>query len=146
MIRLYTDMTLLNGKHFIRGVDATFNIQITGSILDDIDIQVMKDIDNAVLLDAKLGTIKTPYGICSIESLSTGCKCIILARHLVKDGYHGVLNVSECGASALSVLCNYVDNTDVCLFLSHLNNLMYGLSYEFLVNDKETNSHIWRGI
>ncbi len=36
--------------------------------------QIVKSIDNAELLDENTGLIKTPFGLASVNNLSTGCK------------------------------------------------------------------------
>lgn len=86
MINIYTDIKFCKGySRFMTRHDAWFSRNLsefydagklpcfyTKEILDAI-----KSIDKAEVLDYNLGTICTPYGITSVENLSTGCKAYI---------------------------------------------------------------------
>ena len=62
-------------------IDDYFNLFVLPSELDATDEKIMYEIDKAKLLDKELGTIRTPFGITSIEHLSSGCKTVIGYRH-----------------------------------------------------------------
>ena len=59
-------------KDFIMNVDDYFNLFVLPSELDATDEKIMYEIDKAKLLDKELGTIRTPFGITSLEHLSSG--------------------------------------------------------------------------
>ena len=61
-------------------------------------------IDKASLIDKKLGTVKTDFGITGIKNLSTGCKTVLVFRYLQKRQMSCNLNINECGWNAVKVL------------------------------------------
>ena len=94
----------------IGDVESFFDYKISAETLDDYDIEIMKKVDNAKLIDKKLGTIKTPFGVTDITHLSTGCKTVLCYSYLFKEGQKDIIiDVTECGYNALDVLFEYVD-------------------------------------
>ena len=73
------------GMHIIN-VNDYFNLYVTPDMLSDATSKrIMHVIDTAEILDYRLGTVSTPFGITSIQNLSTGCKTALLVNCLCKD-------------------------------------------------------------
>ena len=105
-IYIYTNYTQLDFKDILMDNDAYFNENILACNFGGTELQVMEDIDKAVLLDKNSGTIKTPRGITAIENLSTGCKTILNYLSLIKEKDCDIkaINVTQCGWNALEEL------------------------------------------
>lgn len=70
--------------------------RISASDLSPDSLRMLKIIDNATLLDIKSSKIETPFGICSIDDISTGCKvavCIVYLNEHRKDFDTGYFEV-----------------------------------------------------
>jgi len=106
----------------------------------------MKLIDNATLRDKKTGTIVTPYGTCSVKSLSTGCKTVLNCIYLNENKeelreenlYFKAINATECGWNALEVLFDYVDKkeVDINIIVEHRDGLWRCSKRDYVVNNK----------
>lgn len=141
MIRLYTDRSVVGGRYIIKSIDAAFNVDISGSVIDDVDEEIMYELDSAKLFDRSTDAIITPFGGCFLRNLSTGCKTIIYARHMIMDEDTRVLNANECGANAFDLLCRYIDNSDLSVFMNIYSSIKVSNKYTFLIDDKyETSS------
>lgn len=123
--------------------EAYFNANISSSDFDDEDLEIMKAIDNASLIDKKLGTIKTDFGITSIKNLSTGCKTVLVYRYLQKKMIPCSLNINECGWNAVKVLFDIADvsNSEIQLLLNNSNSILFlkNNTYKFEVNGVSVN-------
>ena len=116
-----------------------FNLHINASQFDDSDLQAMKIIDNAELLDKNTGLIKTPFGLASIKNLSTGCKTVLVYNYCYRHGVRKIISANECGANALSVLFDLMDSyndSDTLLFLMHRNKAYTIPEHDFNVDGK----------
>lgn len=108
---------------------------MVASEFGDVDCMVMQKIDSAELIH-KDGVIKTPFGVTSIESLSTGCKAVLLLyRYFVKHGETVMLSVIECGTNALNVLFSLPQSDIVKLYLTNRTDLYKCSLGEFLIDD-----------
>lgn len=74
MIKLYTSKKYFQPEETITDNESFFNNSVSPIVLDDYSLEVIANIDKAILLDKKIGTIQTPYGITNIDSLSTDAK------------------------------------------------------------------------
>ncbi|SEP84125.1 protein of unknown function [Lachnospiraceae bacterium NE2001] len=126
-----------NEKNIIDS-EAYFNANISSSDFDEKDLEVMQLIDNAHLIDKKLGTIKTDFGITSIKNLSTGCKTVLVYRYLQKHMITCNLNINECGWNAVKVLFDIADGAEanIKLILSNSNSILFlkNDTYQFEIN------------
>lgn len=95
---------------FIKNVDAYFNAYVEPCELDSVDMSIIEQIDRAVLLDKNTGSIKTPYGLTNIYSLSSGCKTVIGYRHRRRQDRNKIYNITMAGKNALEVLFNVVED------------------------------------
>lgn len=105
-----------DSKKIIININAYFSYyknEIEAS-LDETDTAVMWEIDEAKPIHGeKYIGVETPYGICGLENLSTGCKTVILANHLKGR----VISLNLCGMNALMSLFTHVpaDNNEYYL-------------------------------
>lgn len=144
MIKIYNRIDLLGDKVLIKSMDAAFNADIIGAMLDVDDLSVMQEIDKAELLDMKLGSIKVPYGVCSLRNLSTGCKIVIYARYMIREGDTRVLNASECGKNAFNLLCKYVDDSNLLIYTNQCDCVEISNNYDFLLNNEIRTNELFR--
>lgn len=84
---------------------------------------IIYDVDRAIIIDDKLLKIQTPYGITSVDDLSTGCKtllniCYIFEAYEENDT-RAVVNVNECGNNILEKIFDIVEGTSIYLYISH---------------------------
>lgn len=114
MIRIYRDRSKFKEENILLDNEAFFNNNVSPKDLNKASLRIMKDIDKADLIDSNIGTIQTPYGITSIDSLSTGCKTVInyiviaSNREIYKDVK--AICATECGWNALEELFEQIES------------------------------------
>ena len=126
-------------KDFIMNVDDYFNLFVLPSELDSADEKIMYEIDRARLLDKELGTIRTPFGITSIEHLSSGCKTVIGYRHRRAEDIGCVYNITMAGLNALEVLFRVVSeakDSKTTFYLGYQGGLFRCKHTGFCINGK----------
>ena len=62
MINIYTDFNKFDKNELILDNDAFFYENVTSENFGDLEEQVIKQIDNAVMIDKKIGTVRTSRG------------------------------------------------------------------------------------
>lgn len=92
----------------IKNVNSYFNLNLAGKLNVEAS-KLIKEIDSAVI---KGTSIITPYGVGSLEDLSTGCKAAICALMCTNS----VINIDECGNNILP----FVLKADAHLFATRL--------------------------
>lgn len=142
MFNLYTDKKYLKESDMLLwDCDAVFNVDVPASEFGEIELDAMRVIDSAELLDANTGAIVTKFGATDIEHLSTGCKVILTYLYYVRhrDEYdrRPVINTVECGKNAFRYLIKLVDKTDsdVALITHYICNVLDCNDIECMVND-----------
>ena len=82
--------------------------------------------------------IETPYGIASVDDLSTGCKTLLNIAYLTEQlgNRIAIVNVNECGNNALRKAFDMVSGTNIHLYISH-DTAAVDMQYKFIVNGKE---------
>lgn len=127
MISISTDESKYKEDELIRDNESFFNNNVTAKSFTEDSIKAMMSIDKAILLDASTGKIETPYGICSIESLSSGCKTV-LNYYFIKSFpnlYPNIkaISANECGCNALEELFKAIENIEdkIEVLLQHDN-------------------------
>lgn len=121
MLNIYSDINNLpNNYIFITYIDAFFFNHIDIKDLSTEDKNFMEIIDNAVLLDNDLGTIKTSEGVTSIYNLSTGCKTLIIANYAIKNNLNLCLDINNCGENAIKLLLNAFSDTNLKVYLTYM--------------------------
>ena len=130
----------------IMDFDNFFDLYVESKYFGELDLYALKEIDNASILDFDLGTVKTPYGVTSMESLSTGCKVILSYLYIQrnKENYGGIyLDITECGSNALEVLFQCVDklgDNETVFILRHLDSLEKVSNRDYMINGVYYNS------
>lgn len=129
MINISTDESKYREDELIKDNESFFNNNVTAKNFTGDSIKVMMTIDKAKLIDAFTGKIETPYGICSIENLSSGCKTV-LNYYFIKlfpNLYPNIkaINAIECGCNALEELFKAIENNEdsIEVLLQHDNKL-----------------------
>jgi hypothetical protein len=96
----------------------------------------MISIDGAHILDRGIGTIRTPFGLTSIESLSTGVKTFLNILYIAKYKLPFTVDLTQCGYNVLDIIFSYLDDNPIIdVLLTHLD-IMKCKHFEFLVNGK----------
>lgn len=106
---------------YIRVIDAVFDFEVALSpeLIDTKSRKYMEEIDGAVILDERLGTIRTPFGVTDLTKLSTGLKALLLVCIYKKRYQKFAINLVECGANVISIIFNEVNDTDIICVLPH---------------------------
>lgn len=145
MINIVTSKTKLEEEYLYQFYDCEefFKAKIHSKDFNEDDLEAMRIIDGAILIDKNMGTIKTDFGVTVIDNLSTGCKVVLtylyIQRH--RDDYDNkvLLDVTECGANALDVLFDLMEkygDLDIVLLLEHSNYLFKCKKHNYLVDGK----------
>ena len=134
----------------IRDFESFFEKYVFSSNFEELDLNVMKRIDDAILLDKKTGAIKTKFGVTDILHLSTGCKVVLSYIYIKRFNKCSVkvLDVTECGSNALEALFSCADafeDSETIFLLRHTNQLLKCSNRAFSVNGHETNS-LYEGV
>ena len=126
-------------SNFIKDIESMFNLHINSKDFDEDDLNSIRVIDNAEVLDLTTGLIKTPYGLTSIKDLSTGCKTVLVYNYCRKNNINKVINITEGGANALNVLFELMskhNDSNTIVYLGHRNLLETIKSFEFNVDGR----------
>lgn len=142
MIRLYRSLDFFDKKNVLYDNEAFFlaivNVdEFYGEFLD-----IIGKIDHAELLDMNTGMIRTPFGVCSKDYLSNGCKTVLnlvyLYRHRDKYTWVEALNATECGINAINVLIEFLDKTgyDIGIIIEHGDGMYDCKKSHYMVDNK----------
>jgi len=144
MVKIYTSMDYFDMSNIIIDNESFFKNNISSKRLSKQSFNVMEKIDNAVLIDIGLGTIKTPYGITSIQHLSTGCKTVLNYIYII-DNMADIemlndikaISANECGWNALEELFKVAESkeTNIGIILEHENGVCMCSDREYCVDD-----------
>lgn len=143
MVKLYRSLSYFNMENILYDNEGFFNNNINGKRLSNVSKEAMKKVDKSELIDINLSTIKTPYGVCNIRCLSTGCKTILNTIYIMdhRDEYEYIkaVNATECGWNALEVLFDIVDRNSysIALIIEHKNELFNCNEREYLINGEK---------
>lgn len=140
MIKIYTYYKYFKRNEIVIDNEEFFkNIRIEDLSSECLDI--MRKIDKAELLDIQTGKIKTPYGVCNIGNLSTGCKTAINVLYIHNSNKFQeikAVNITDCGINAIEEIFNMVEKHEINLglVLKHEDNIFKCEERDFIVNDK----------
>ena len=140
MINIFTDLDRFNRKEVILDNDAYFYENVTSENFGDLEEWIIKQIDNGLIIDKKLGTVKTSRGITSIENLSTGCKTVLNYVYISKNKNKEVaIDASYCGYNALEVLFSVIEEVKypIDIIIRHKDNLFQCSDREYKINDEK---------
>lgn len=131
-------ITKNDNKDVIMDLASYFNIYVTARDFGVRELQALKEIDGADLLDKKTGLVKTKFGLTSIDFLSTGCKSVLVYLYLYKlNDFSSVLNLTMCGYNAIDMVFHFAeelnDNKTVFL-LQHQNRLSLVKDRTYCIN------------
>jgi hypothetical protein len=144
-------ITKCNKENVLKDFESFFEKYVLARDFESLDLSVLYDIDGAILIDKKTGTIKTKFGITDILHLSTGCKIVLsylFIERNKKEFKNMVLDITECGSNALEVLFTCVDklqDKDTVFLLRHSNQLLDCKERDYNVNEKICNS-LYEGV
>lgn len=113
-----------------------FQGEVRFSKLDNKDLEIIKNIDHAELIDKEIGGFKTPFGITDILHLSTGCKTALNVSQLLKDNKYNLqyVDLTECGVNAIKEIF-LLDNADKFIYIiRHCDRLSELPMMEYSVN------------
>lgn len=139
MINIYTDFDKFDKNELILDNDAFFYENVTSENFGDLEEQVIKQIDNAVMIDKKIGTVRTSRGVTSIENLSTGCKTVLNYIYIAKNESKIVaIDGSHCGYNALEVLFSVIEKIEypINIIIMHKDTLFKCSSREYNINNE----------
>lgn len=146
-----------NNDRVVRDAESYFNVKVKPDVRNfaEVDLNVMKKIDGAVLLDSNLGTIQTKFGITNIKSLSSGCKTILSYLYMKRNSDSQgdkILDITECGANALEMLFQCVDyyqDSKTVFLLGHTYGLLYVKDRDYCIDGKfmrSLNRGVWANV
>lgn len=95
-------------------------------------------LDRALLVNIRRLKIETPYGVASVDDLSTGCKTMLNILRLMEKGVkdEALVNVDEAGNNVLRQILDLVAGTRISLYITHDTDCING-KRRFLLNGRE---------
>lgn len=126
MIDIYTEKK--NSKDWILKNDLYFNLNTSNEELSKEEIELIREVDDAILTPDK--HIETKYGLGTIRNLSSGCKTLLnIVKHPEK-----VVCVEECGPNVLKKIFE-MDN--IKIYMSRPSFMEIPKDVRLRFNDKE---------
>ena len=144
-------VTRCNSDNIIRDFESFFEKFVLSKDFDDLDLDVMQKIDNAILLDRNVGSVKTRFGLTDILHLSTGCKVVLSYLYIQRNKgvfSESILDITECGSNALDILFECVDklsDSSTVFLLRHSNNLWKCKDRYYVINGSKSKS-LYEGV
>lgn len=143
MIKIYKESNYFSNDEVLIDNESFFNNNISATELNTLCEDIMYSIDDTVLLDKNLGTVKTPFGITGISSLSLGCKTAInYALITTSNKYKNIkaINATECGWNALEKIFSIAEqlDSDIAIIIEHDNDLFKCSNREYIINGEKT--------
>lgn len=134
MLNIITDK---NGKKCINDVEVAFNKSIQLGIKDiPLYEDVLKRIDSAQLVGED--TVKTPFGVTSLNNISSGSKCLLLA--LSNDKVY--VNFDEAGSNVLALANKIAVHRNINIYMSNRRPIP-GENNAITVNGKKSTIYNW---
>lgn len=140
MINIITKSPENTDCKVISDIESFFLRRVFARDYTDIDLDVMRRIDGAELIDKNRGTITTKLATTSINFLSTGCKTVLVYLYIqrnIEQHSDVIIDITECGANALEVLFDVAtrfENNKITFLLRHANGLYKVSDREYRVN------------
>lgn len=126
MIDIYTEKK--NSKDWILKNDLYFNLNTSNEEMSKEEIELIREVDDAILTPDK--HIETKYGLGTIRNLSSGCKTLLnIVKHPEK-----VVCVEECGPNVLKKIFE-MDN--IKIYMSRPSFMEIPKNARLRFNDKE---------
>ena len=149
IIEVYNKKELLpDDRELLDDCEAYFPMFVSVADFQDKDYYALKQIDGATLIDTRLKTIQTPFGVTDIYKISSGCKTVLIYLALLrrKDvwGKKYSLDITECGYNALNVLFALANLSEISIpFLLRHGDVVEVEEFEFLFNGREKGSELY---
>lgn len=135
MLRIYTKKELLPECLFIPSADTEFIKIYSNEKFLEAHKNIIKKIDNAVIVNKITHEMRTPYGLTSTINLSSGLKTILVAYYYIENTKETIaLSTNECGANTLEYLYSAVANSNIILYMSNAV-LCLPDDYTYIVNN-----------
>lgn len=141
MIKIATKTSMFKRNEIIFDNEAFFFKHFVVHEIDDNYIEALRIIDNAQILDLKRGIVLTPFGVTSINDVSTGCKMVLNYLTLMKhrSDFRGIMaiNATEAGANAIEILFEIMErlnDNETTVVIEHKNKLYTCKNREYLIN------------
>ena len=106
--------------------------------------EALSNIDKAVVIDKETCKIETPFGVCDISEISTGCKTVLnylwVISHRNEFKNIRAISATESGANAIEVLFEYIEDIGddtMSVILEHRDELGVCKNREYLINGTE---------
>ena len=126
MIDIYTEKK--NSKDWILKNDLYFNLSTSNEEMSKEEIELIREVDDAILTPDK--HIETKDGLGTIRNLSSGCKTLLnIVKHPEK-----VVCVEECGPNVLKKIFE-MDN--IKIYMSRPSFMEIPKNVRLRFNDKE---------
>lgn len=113
MLYIYTDKM---PKDTIFDVDVAFQIYERRDMKHPVAVNLMKAIDGAKYVSDDC--IKTPFGVATVQKLSSGCKAALLALWTKE-----VVNFTEAGDNVYRAVLKYAKDVDIKVFTNNMVSL-----------------------
>ena len=134
MLKLYTSSEYFK-KDGILYVDAYFNNNVSGDMLEEKELSILARYEKAKLIGN--GLLDGRYGIFHLSNVSSGVKTLIVLS-LISRGIlakPNFINLTECGDNVLDEAFKLVESLNIPCMLNHVG--LYGCQdIECIVNDK----------
>ena len=99
---------------------------------DELSKLVMKEIDNAEILMDKV--IKTPFGVTTMDNLSSGCQSLLLA---IKEKDNDVwIDFTCAGGNVVELALKICRDYNLDLYIYYNNYTCFGGKYDFEIDGK----------
>lgn len=132
-------MLTIQTKHYnrpvVKDVESHFRVLLKSgeTFSDNIYTEIMKAIDHVNYRNNNI--ITTPFGDTTLESLSSGCKALLIIVHNSLNNIDNPVSIEECGENALELLFKISDKIDtiayVCTTITVFKN-----NIQCKINDK----------
>lgn len=142
MIRLYRDLSFFDKEDVLYDNESFFKTTVEVSEFHDEFLEILNVIDNAKLLDINTGMIQTPFGVCSKDYLSTGCKTVLnliyLYRHKGDYAWVKAINATECGVNAINEIVRFLEKTgyNIGIVIEHGDDMFLCKKSDYLIDNR----------
>lgn len=141
MIRVFTSEEGFNPENIVEDNEAFFLTYFKMYRMGEDEIETIKKIDSAEIIDFDNGILKTPFGVTGIINLSTGCKTVLnyitIAKHREEFKDIRAINVTESGANAIEMIFEFMEkykDESVDVILEHEDGLYKCKERDYLIN------------
>lgn len=125
-LQIVTRMEHKNTDHSVYMVDSYFSNYIAHRFeFLKKNFRILKKIDRITKIYQSTDIeVRTPFGLTSIENISSGCKCALCAKYLLDMGLDSgmTLNTDEAGDTPFLEICKLVVGSELRIYTSVYRN------------------------